>query len=224
MKLANLHHYLFFRSKIPSLIVSKVYSTLLDFAQNNIPILLVPGNHERSAFPESIFLNHPNIHIFDKPKTFFIEINNIKIGVSGFPNDRKNIRDNFLNLVEQTRHNSEYADIKLLCFHQTVEGAQVKNYTFRYGKDVIRKSDLLSDFIAVLSGHIHRKQIHWIETKNKKFPLIFSGSTERTSRAENDEDKGFYVMGFKQSCNGWRLMNLEFIKLEAIPIEERVFK
>ena len=64
---------LFFRSKIPPLIVSKVYSTLLDFAKNNIPILLVPGNHERSAFPESIFLNHPNIHIFDEPKTFFIE-------------------------------------------------------------------------------------------------------------------------------------------------------
>ena len=55
---------LFFRSKIPPKIIDLVYGDLFDFAGEGIPLLIVPGNHERSILPASLFLNHPNIHIF----------------------------------------------------------------------------------------------------------------------------------------------------------------
>jgi len=210
---------LFFRSKLPQQIVTKVYSILLEFAQNNIPIFLIPGNHERSVFPESIFLNHPNIFIFDKPYTFFLNLSNNKLGVSGFPYERENVRNKIKDLILQTEHDREYADIKLLCFHQAVEGSKVKNYTFRYGNDVIKKNDLPFDFHAILSGHIHRRQILWIGNNDKKLPLIYSGSTERTSLAEKNEDKGFFVLEFRQLCNGWRLVDSRFNKMETTPID-----
>ena len=54
---------LFFRNKVPDAIVDKVYQILTDFAEHNIPLYIVPGNHERSYLPPSVFLNHRNIYI-----------------------------------------------------------------------------------------------------------------------------------------------------------------
>ena len=46
---------LFFRAKIPQLIVDMVYQDLFEFAAEGIPTLIVPGNHERSILPVSLF-------------------------------------------------------------------------------------------------------------------------------------------------------------------------
>ena len=59
----------FFRSKVPASVVERAYLGLLEFAESGIPIVIVPGNHERSVLPPSMFLNHPQIHVFDRPRT-----------------------------------------------------------------------------------------------------------------------------------------------------------
>lgn len=214
---------LFFRSLVPHKIVDMVYADLFEFAKVGIPIFIVPGNHERSILPTSLFLNHPNIRIFHKPGTFKLDIGGTQIALSGFPCDRKEIRKSFRSLLEETGWKDHSATMKLLCIHQAVEGAQVgpSNYTFRWGSDVIRLADLPKDALAVLCGHIHRKQILRNQTNfvQNGIPVIYPGSTERTSFAEKLEEKGFFEIDFQSSPeNGWQIDRLNFIKLPTRPM------
>ena len=211
----------FFRSRIPPKIINMAYDILLKFADKNIPIFMVPGNHERSNLPLALHLNHPNINIFHTPKTMFLEIKGNKILLAGFPCLRNNIRDRFQSMLKVTNYMANGADIKLLCLHQTVEGAQILNYTFRYGKDVIRMADLPLDFHAVLTGHIHRKQVLLKQGDGYSIPVIYPGSTERTSFSEKAEEKGFFEILFGRSRGkNQEIQNLNFIKLPTRPMED----
>ncbi len=216
---------LFFRARVPPVIIDMVYTDLFEFAGEGIPIIIVPGNHERSMLPVSIFLNHPNIYIFDQPRTFEFEVGGSKISLSGFPCKRNSVRNEFSALLKGTGWEGNVGVGKLLCLHQTVEGAKVgpSGYTFHNGHDVIRRSDLPQDAVAVLSGHIHRRQILG-NPKNQagKFPpVIYPGSTERTSFAERHEKKGFYEIELTNSNkDSWGIQRLDFIELPARPMED----
>jgi len=208
-----------FRSKIPIKIVDLAYEKLLKFADKNIPIFIVPGNHERSKLPTSLYLNHPNIFVFHYPKTFSIKKQKIKISITGFPCQRNNIRDQFKTILKKAV-NHQPADIKLLCMHQTVESAKIENYTFRNGKDIIPFKDLLTNFHAILSGHIHRKQILTKNSDGHKIPIIYPGSTERTSFVEKNEEKGFFEIVFTQKIETWKIDYLKFHVLPMRPMED----
>ena len=215
---------LFFRARVPQKIVDLVYADLFDFAGEGIPFIIVPGNHERSILPASLFLNHPNIYVFDKQKTYEFYFNDVKVSLSGFPCERKAARDKFSSLLKSSGWYEQDADIKLLCMHQTVEGAQVgpANYTFRSGKDVIQRQDLPGDAAAVLCGHIHRQQVLGDPANSKmEYPLvIYPGSIERTSFAEKDERKGFYEIEFAETKGSWGIRRLKFIELPSRPMED----
>ncbi len=212
---------LFFRSKVPQKIVDLTYQALFDFAEQGIPLLIVPGNHERSILPVSLLLQHPNIYVFDVPKTYVLPTSNANIALSGFPFERENIKERVGTLVQETQWAANHADIRLLCLHQSIEGAQVgpSNFTFRYGKDVIKMRDLPTDFHAILSGHIHRRQILKKSGNPKTIPVIYPGSIERTSFAEKDEDKGFYDIEFsRDEQQQWNIANLKFQVLPTRPM------
>lgn len=211
---------LFFRARIPQLIVDMVYSDIFEFAGLGIPLLIVPGNHERSILPASLFLEHPNIHIFDQPKTFSFEINGSRLAFSGFPCRRKDVQLHFPNLLEDSGWFQHGNACQLLCLHQTIEGARVgpSGYTFRRGADVIPRSDLPEEAVAVLSGHIHRQQVLASKSLNGKTTpsVIYPGSIERTSFAERDERKGFYDISIVEVEKGtWRIERLDFLGLPA---------
>ena len=209
---------LFFRSKLPPKIIDLVYHDLFEFAHHGIPLYIVPGNHERSLLPQSLFLGHPNIHVFDVPKTFLFETENIKVGLSGFPCVRYDIKSNFVKILPNIDPNH---DIKLLCMHQTVEGAQVEHFTFRAGQDVIPMRDIPPHFDAVLSGHIHRKQIlrKFIDRAQTYLPVIYPGSVERTSFAEKNEPKGYFIIEFRyDDLNGKFTPKLLFKELNTRPM------
>ena len=104
--------------------------------------------------------------------------------------------------------------------HQTVEGAKIENYTFRRGKDVIPVKKLPSHFQAILSGHIHRKQILTKNSDSQKIPIIYPGSTERTSFVEKNEEKGFFEIVFTNKNKLWKIKYLNFHVLPTRPMEE----
>ena len=214
---------LFFRAKIPPMIVDMVYADLFEFAGEGIPLLIVPGNHERSILPNSLFLEHPNLYIFDLPRTFTFDLDGSQVALSGFPCRRNDVREQFAGLLSESGWHQHTGACQLLCLHQTVEGAAVgpSGYTFRRGSDVIPRSDLPEEAAAVLSGHIHRQQV----LKEKSFagksspPVIYPGSIERTSFAEKDETKGFYEITFVEvQDQGWQIEKLEFHELPARPM------
>jgi DNA repair protein SbcD/Mre11 len=209
----------FYRAKIPAKIVDLAYEKLLKFADKNIPIYIVPGNHERSKLPTSLYFNHPNIYIFHYPKTFVVERKNAKIAITGFPCQRNNIRDQFKTILHKA-DKKEPADIKLLCMHQTVENSKIETYTFRSGKDIIPLKNIPGNFHAILSGHIHRKQILSKESGVQKIPIIYPGSIERTSFMEKNEDKGFFEIVFTHKNEKWEIDYLKFHILPTRPMED----
>lgn len=209
---------LFFRSKVPAPIIDRSYDVLYDFAENNIPFIIVPGNHERSELPTSILMNHPNIHIFDEPKTIFFEKQNAVIRITGFPNIRNGIKLQYQSIFQEATEGIPGADIRLMLVHQAIQESRIEGYTFRNGIDVLPLDYLPENYQAILSGHIHRAQIFYYQKKGKQIPIIYPGSTERTSRVEMAEGKGFYELIFAEIDENWELAETIFHHLPTRPI------
>lgn len=182
---------LFYRTLVPRSIVDMVYDRIFEVAQSNIPIVIVPGNHESSRLPVSVFMQHANIHYYSNPEVFKFNINGMDIDIAGFPCVRKDVNLKFSDIALEIQSMLRPNSAKLLCMHQSIEGAKVgpSNYTFRNSKDVIPISKLPNYYNLILSGHIHRAQVLWSENNT---PIIYSGSIERTAFEEKDEEKGFY--------------------------------
>jgi DNA repair exonuclease SbcCD nuclease subunit len=210
---------LFFRSRVPELIVEKVYRTLFDFVnRTGIAFFIVPGNHERSRLPQSIYLAHPLIHVFNRARYFLLRKENLCITLHGFPFYPGDIRSSFKDILKQCGWDRG-ASLRLLILHQAIDGARVgpANYTFRKRKDVINIQDIPENASAVLCGHIHRRQILYA----RNVPVIYPGSIERTSFAEKGEDKGFFEINFSKHTGHsgkWIIEKLKFIQLPARPM------
>jgi DNA repair exonuclease SbcCD nuclease subunit len=215
---------LFFRSRLPAPIVDRVYGMLLGLAADGIPILIVPGNHERSLLPSSLFLNHPNIHILARPETRVFDLRGTKVAVTGIPCERVAVRQRFRSLLDMTGWVDVECDARFLCLHQAVEGARVgpSDFTFRSGADVIRMADLPSAFDAVLAGHIHRSQVlSRRRPDGTSMPVLYPGSTERTSFAEMREPKGYLDLTLGgDSGPGRRHLTFDFVPLPARPMHD----
>lgn len=192
-----------YRSKVPAKLVQMAFEPLQKAADKGVPVYIVPGNHERSVIPYRILAAHSNIFIFDEPSTFIFEKNGIKLALTGFPHERKNIRTKFRKILTATNRNNTEADGYILCFHQCVEGATVgpSDYTFRYNHDVIKLKEIPEKFLCVLTGHVHRFQVIDKDLKGEKLevPVFYPGSIERTSFAEKDEKKGYLTLDIEKT-------------------------
>jgi DNA repair exonuclease SbcCD nuclease subunit len=213
---------LFFRSKVPPALVETAFRPLVSVAKRGVPVFIVPGNHERSRIPLHLWAAHPNIHIFDQPRTFVHRVGRATITLSGFPFAR-GVRDVFADLVRRTRYQETAADVRLLCVHQTVEGARVgpSNFVFRRGRDVIPGREIPGGFGAVLAGHIHRAQVltHNLADARLPAPVIYPGSVERTSFAERYEEKGYALARLWLSGREkGQLAETSFVPLPARPM------
>jgi exonuclease SbcD len=219
---------LFFRSRVPPALVEMAIAPLISVADAGTPVYLVPGNHERSRIPLHLWTAHPNIHIFDEPKTFLWGSAGRRVALAGFPFARR-VRDRFNDLVAQTGHAEVEADVRLLCIHQAVEGSQVgvSNYTFRRGEDVVRGRDIPGGFAACISGHIHRAQVLRRDLGGRALaaPVIYPGAIERTSFAERDEQKGYIVVNIKLHQEGEsQSVETRFVPLPTRPMVSLVLE
>jgi DNA repair exonuclease SbcCD nuclease subunit len=89
-------------------------------------------------------------------------------------------------------------------------------YAFRPGPDVLPRAWVPREIDYAALGHVHRHQ-RLRHPHAPDLPLVYSGSTERTSRAERGEEKGF-VTGLLAPARpaAWR-----FTPLPAVPLPER---
>jgi len=212
-----------YRSKVKPALVQLAFEPLLEVADGGVPVVVVPGNHERSAIPYSLLVAHPRLFLLDRPRTIRLTLAGLRVAVSGFPCARDDIRDRFAGLLAETGWPERPADIRLLCMHQTVEGARVgpAHYTFRRGADILPGRSLPRGFAAVLAGHIHRHQVLTADLQGRPLaaPVFYPGSIERTSGAERDEAKGFVIMELgPEGGSGGRLVRWRFEKLPARPL------
>ena len=196
---------LFYRSRIPAWLAERVFSRLAQLADLGLDLFWIPGNHERSGVPRGLLLTHPRIRVFDRPRTFVVRRDGLDLALSGFP-FAPDVRTSFPALLAATGHADAEADVRLLCLHQAVEGAKVGpvGYTFRDGADVVRGRDVPAGFAAVLSGHIHRAQVLARDLAGRPLasPVLFAGSTDRTSFAERKEPKGTFLLELERNGRG----------------------
>ena len=204
---------LFDRSHVHPTILNRAYDALFQFAEEGIPIVLVPGNHDRSTLPSGLFLQHPNIKIFREPGTFTFQFKETRCILAGFPFIR-NIGEALPRVLEKIAPGMTGDGIKILCMHQAVQGAVVgpAAYTFRPGPQVISMQDLTGPYHAYLSGHIHPHQILYTEGG---IPFIYPGSIERTSFAEKDESKGYTLLTFLGDASK---LEVDFKQLPSRPM------
>ena len=192
---------LFFRRRVPPLLVERALEPLAEVAQKGVPVFLVPGNHEGSRIPLHLATATPNLTIFHQPGTFVLELAGVKVGLSGFPFARK-VGGEFKRLIRQCGYSAVETDFRLLCLHQSVEGARVgpHNYTFRIGPEVMTGQEIPGAFDAVLAGHIHRSQLltHDLAGRKLPAPVIYPGSIERTSFAERNETKHYAIVTLRK--------------------------
>lgn len=213
---------LLFRSKVRRELVYRAFEPLVEVVTSGVPVVLVPGNHERSAIPFPLLAAHRGLEILDRPRTVRLEAGGCEIAIGGFPCERDEIRGRFTELVRRTGCLDAPAGIRLLTIHQTVEGARVGpvGYTFRDGTDVVRGRDVPEGLAAVLAGHIHRGQVLTADLSGRALaaPVLYPGSIERTSSAERHEPKGYMTLEIAPDETGGRLASWTFHELPARPM------
>jgi DNA repair exonuclease SbcCD nuclease subunit len=213
---------LLYRSRVPASLVYRALQPLVRVADSGVPVLLVPGNHERSALPYPLLAAHEHLHVFRAPSTVVVERHGLRVAFAGLPCARA-VRHAFPALLAATGYRRVEADARVVCIHQCVEGATCgppPGYTFRGGDDVVRASNLPDDVAVVLSGHVHRHQVLRRDLRGRPLsaPVVYAGSVERTSFAERDEAKGFVMAAVGTGRPGGRLVQCEFRPLPARPM------
>ena len=209
---------LFYRSRVPAWVAEAALAPLKRLAASGVPVLLIPGNHERGRMPYPLLALHERLHVFDRPRSVVLEAHGLRVAFIGFPYTY-DIRRRFPEILAAASCATCEADVRVLCLHQCIEGATCGpgNFTFRFGADVIRTADLPEDVAVTLSGHIHRHQV--LQPAGRP-PVVYAGSSERTSFAEAPETKGFVILQLTRSG----LASFEFRPLPARPmVTRRVF-
>ena len=112
---------LLYRSKVPPRLVAMAFEPLKQVADQGTPVYLIPGNHERSAIPHSHLAEHPEIHIFDRPRTYLLRKDDLTLALAGFPFVRHGIRSKFLYRLDQVSRRHTDADVQVLCVHQSID-------------------------------------------------------------------------------------------------------
>ena len=214
---------LLFRSRVPASLVAEAMAPLFRVADAGVPVILVPGNHERSRIPFPLLSRHAGVHVLDRPRTVELELAGQTVAFGGFPYRHRMSGGGFSAALDETTLMKSRAPIRLLCVHQLVEGARVgvQDFVFRRAPDVIRARDLPSGVAAVLSGHVHRGQLLTRDLAGRSLPapFVYPGSTERTSFDEREERKGTVRLWLQGSSRpGGRLEGVRFDELPVRPM------
>ena len=185
---------LFDRSR-PPLPAVRAASLLIQRVARRVPVVLLAGNHDRRGLHAHLGPGHERLRVIDAPA---------RVRIAGL----------WLGLVPHHRHAADWAGaarlavgggVDLLVTHQGFAGARVPGFTFRVGQppETVDARHLPPGVSAVLNGHIHPRQV----VHCGGVPIVYPGSTERTSGSEAGQTKGFALWSLGQSPR-WRFVDL----------------
>jgi exonuclease SbcD len=201
--------------------LDELIKPLVDLAKAGIPVLVVPGNHERSQFPFDLFHGLSNVLVFDHPKSVCLDLDGYSVGIAGFPFIREDSKRTFPGALEQTGYSELRADLNLLVTHQAFDGAVVGPSDFVFSgirRDTVLRGSCPTDFEYIAAGHIHRYQVlpHPLKPRLK---FVYPGSIQRMSYAEVDEGKGFVYGELLHDRIETSFMPLPVYEMEIVEIE-----
>jgi predicted GIY-YIG superfamily endonuclease len=168
--------------------IAAAATPLLELAAAGFPVVIVPGNHERSAIPGSLLFQHPNLHVLAAPGSVRLALRGLRVTIAGAPCVRHRSAVRFSASIDASNWEAARGDVNVLLAHQTFESAVcgAANFRFRSGEDVVERSAVPAGFHYVAAGHVHRHQT----LASLAAPIVYSGSVDRISFAEEHEAKG----------------------------------
>lgn len=212
---------LFNKYYIPRSLLDELIQPILDLTNLGIPVLIIPGNHERSAFPFDLFHGARNAFVFDRPKSLSFNLKGYSVAIAGFPFIREDLRRTFLSALEETEYEGLRSDLKVLVTHQAFDQAMVGpgNFTFKAGRqDTVSRHTVPLDLDYIAAGHIHRYQILPHPLK-PGLNFVYPGSIQRMSFAEIHEGKGFVVGEVLNDRIETRFIPLPAYSMEIVEID-----
>lgn len=181
---------IFDRSKPKPLIKTIIVDKLIKLSQKK-PVIIIPGNHDKSRFNKGLLFLYSNLFIINKPSVLDILIKDIKISITGIPF----VREDTLRVIKSTISKSirKNSDFTILVLHELIESCKVGYMNFEFTKNMkkvipISLIDQKFDYIAL--GHVHKYQ----KIEKASTPIYYSGSVERTSVVERNEEKGYLIV------------------------------
>jgi DNA repair exonuclease SbcCD nuclease subunit len=185
---------LFDRSQPPPRVVADVH-TLLAEVGRRVPVILLPGNHDRRGLTRHFPVAIPGVHVHDAPGQ--VDVAGVRLAVVPF------FRDAGTWSAAAGLAWSGGAD--LLLAHQAFHGSKVPGITFRAGvqADTVGARHLPRGARLVACGHIHPRQV----VRVGEAEVVFPGSSERTAFTERGEAKGVVHWTFGRSVT-WEWVDL----------------
>lgn len=193
---------------------------LLREAARGVPVVIVPGNHERCTLPSNVLLAHPNIHLLAQAGTVRLQRRGVDIAVSGIPCIRREAAERFPPAASTCAEQARDAAVRLLVAHQAFDSAVcgAHHYRFRPGPDVVSRTTVPSVFQYVAAGHIHRHQV--LEPLIPGGPVIaYAGSCDRIDFAERDEPKGAILAEFDGASVRVRFLEHEVRPMRLVSLD-----
>lgn len=193
---------------------------LLGLASAGIPVVIVPGNHERSALPHTLLLAHPLIHVIDQPRTTVLRCRGQRVAIAGIPCLRRQATQRFGLALESTAWQKAGGDVNILVVHQAFDGARCgpANFRFRTCEDVLAPDAVPPAFHYVAAGHVHRHQL-LAGGPHGETPLVYAGSSDRISFAEVDEPKGAVLVEFREGAARPRFLEHTVRAMAVVPLD-----
>lgn len=200
--------------------VAAAAEPLLDLAARGIPVVIVPGNHERSAIPGSLLFSHPNMHIIDRPRTLRFDLRGRRVAIVGMPCIRRGVAGRFEDALGATEWPRQRGEFNILLLHQTIESATCGpgNFRFRSGEDVIDREQIPEAFDYVALGHVHRQQV-LDPVLGGGGPIVYAGSPDRISFAERDEPKGCMLIAEQGGALEHTFLEHDVRPMVVVPID-----
>jgi DNA repair exonuclease SbcCD nuclease subunit len=191
---------------------------LLSLAAQDLPVFIVPGNHDRVAVSHSILLTHPRIHLFAQPGSVLVNVRGLRVRIIGIPWQRT--AQAFLGALAETYKQHAPADVVILACHQAFRGAVCGAHDFRFtrGDDVIDPADLPPDISYVAAGHVHRYQ-SLTGGRHGSCQIVYAGSTDRMSFAERDEAKGCVVATWENGLVSHEFRAHPVRPMQVVPLD-----
>lgn len=199
---------LFDRSQPPPRVVAEAAALLAELGRH-VPVVLMPGNHDRRGlsrhFPHPI----PGVQVHDAPAR--VEVKGLRLAVVPFFRDA--------GTWQAAAGIAASGGVDLLLAHQAFHGSRVPGITFRAGvqAETIGARHIPRGVRHVACGHIHPRQVVTVGDAE----VVFPGASERTAFVEREDTKGAVRWTFGRSLE-WHWVDLPTRPMRQLEVPDDV--
>jgi DNA repair exonuclease SbcCD nuclease subunit len=184
-----------FDARTPSRKLQRWTFELLGRVATQVPVVLIPGNHDPASLLRKHRLPPPDLHIVDAPMRLVFG----DLAIAAVPFKRT------VGGFQRAAAEAVGPGADALLLHQAVQGCRVPRFTFRVGKPAgtIGLEHLPSGPRWAMGGHLHPRQSVCVG----ELEVVYPGATCRTAAAEGSASKGYALWEFGRRAR-WRFVDL----------------